>query len=910
MKKALSVCIAVLLTVFAAFPAAADVIYLYPSDTLPQDSLRVTAHRGLSELAPENTLPAYRLAGEYGFWGAECDISQTADGVWVLMHDATVDRMTDGEGLVSDYTYEAISALTVDAGNGIEQYPGTRVPTLTEYLDVCKEYGLHPVIEIKEIVDVNSLPDLTALLGAREEKDGFVVISWGRELIAGIKALLPETPCYLIGGPGTADDVDFCVANGIDGLDTSYNVSADVVGYAQEKGLKLMAWTVDTVTWIERMAELGVTDITTNCLVPGTAPAEPPSEPTALSAFTVTVEGQTILPTEKDGDVYFLLPACADLGAVELRFTPENASVFTGETPLASGGEVDVRSLASYDAASGVYSLPLCLNRGTEAQRDVSLRFMRSENVGAMFISIADSAYGRAWIDGSPNHTNDAGAETDVQMKLVSAQKKVIYDGALTSMKGRGNTTWASSAKKPYQIKLDKKTDLLDSGNKDNKNKTWVLLANALDKTMLKSAFAMDLARQLGLQETPEYTYADLYIDGEYRGLYQLTEKVQINSGRVDIAELEEHNTVGDETAAATGVNSWGLEYQYNPTARCDTGEIGGGYLLEVDGAFYRSENSWFKAYNGSVVVVKSPECCTKEQIVYISELFNEAMKAAENDVYNGKTALDYFDIDSLGAIYAVNEYTKNIDYTFSSTYFFLPEAGNGTYAHRFYAGPAWDFDTSMANRTENDSLRDPTGLQKTGFALFKGSLLRSAMQHHAHRIDALYPVIFSEEPRTEGSVSSFSRYRANIEKAARMNFTLWPFDNTPNTFAFPTYDENYTYTRDFLLQRHADIFPRIAAWETPDYAGLQNCIRGEHSVIDLSVSPTCTKSGQTGSRCEFCGKTFASMETLPALGHVDANDDKICDRCGQSTVSGFAAFLNRIRNFFARIIRFFRNLF
>ena len=183
-------------------------------------------------------------------------------------------------------------------------------------------------------------------------------------------------------------------------------------------------------------------------------------------------------------------------------------------------------------------------------------------------------------------------------------------------------------------------------------------------------------------------------------------------------------------------------------------------------------------------------------------------------------------------------------------------------------------------------------------------------MQHHAHRIDALYPVIFSEEPRTEGSVSSFSRYRANIEKAARMNFTLWPFDNTPNTFAFPTYDENYTYTRDFLLQRHADIFPRIAAWETPDYAGLQNCIRGEHSVIDLSVSPTCTKSGQTGSRCEFCGKTFASMETLPALGHVDANDDKICDRCGQSTVSGFAAFLNRIRNFFARIIRFFRNLF
>ncbi len=273
MKKILSVCIAALLVIFAVIPAAADVIYLYPSETLPAETLRVTAHRGLSSLAPENTLPAYRLAGEYGFWGAECDISQTADGVWVLMHDKTVDRMTDGEGLVSDFTYAELSALTVDAGSRVEDYPGTKVPTLTEYLDVCREYGVHPVIEIKEVVDVNSLPDLAAILNAREEKDSFVLISFGRELIAGIKALLPEIPAYLLGSPCTADDVDFCLANGIDGLDTSYNVSAEVVGYAQESGLRLMAWTADSVAQAERLANLGITDLTTNCLVPQEAPA-------------------------------------------------------------------------------------------------------------------------------------------------------------------------------------------------------------------------------------------------------------------------------------------------------------------------------------------------------------------------------------------------------------------------------------------------------------------------------------------------------------------------------------------------------------------------------------------------------------------------------------------------------------
>lgn len=286
MKKAFSILLTVLLlfgTVSFTLTAAAEgVIYLYPSQTLPEHTLRMTAHRGLSVLAPENTLPAFRLAGEYGFWGAECDISQTSDGVWVLMHDKDVDRMTDGEGLVSAFTFDELSALTIDAGNHVEQYPGTKVPTLVEYLDVCKAYGLHPVIEIKEVVDVNHLPDLAAILRAREEKDRFVIISFGKDLITGIKTLLPDIPCYLLGGPCTAQDVDFCIDHGLDGIDTSYNVQADVVRYAQENDVLLMAWTVDSVTWTERMADYGITDLTTNCLVPGRAPsAKPSTEPTA-----------------------------------------------------------------------------------------------------------------------------------------------------------------------------------------------------------------------------------------------------------------------------------------------------------------------------------------------------------------------------------------------------------------------------------------------------------------------------------------------------------------------------------------------------------------------------------------------------------------------------------------------------
>ena len=262
------------LVLFCIFTSAAfaETLYLYDSEVIPEGSMHAIAHRGYSAIAPENTLPAYRLAGEYGFWGAECDISQTADGVWVLMHDKTVDRMTDGEGEVNELTYAEICEMTVDAGNNIGQFPGTKVPTLSEYLDVCKEYGMHPVIEIKEIVLPEQLPDLAAILNAREEKERFIIISWGRELIAEMESLAPAFPTYLIGGPATTDDVAFCIENGIDGIDFSGNSPADVVRAAQDADLKTAVWTVDSLPLAERFFQMGVTDITTNALVPGKTP--------------------------------------------------------------------------------------------------------------------------------------------------------------------------------------------------------------------------------------------------------------------------------------------------------------------------------------------------------------------------------------------------------------------------------------------------------------------------------------------------------------------------------------------------------------------------------------------------------------------------------------------------------------
>lgn len=259
----------ILSTILAAL-VPAQTTSVYSSCQIPTGSVHLIAHRGLSADAPENTLPAFRLAGETGFWGAECDTLTTADGVWVVMHDDSVDRMTNGGGNVSDLTSDEISALTVDAGRNIEQYPNTGVPTLSEYLDVCREYGMHAVIEIKSSVALDRLDSLADLLGAREEKDRFILVSMNLDICSRIKELMPETAVYLvtIGTAETVGAIPFALAHKLDGLDLSYLHSANAVRLVKAAGLKTMVWTVDSVRKAERYWRWGVRDMTTNALTP------------------------------------------------------------------------------------------------------------------------------------------------------------------------------------------------------------------------------------------------------------------------------------------------------------------------------------------------------------------------------------------------------------------------------------------------------------------------------------------------------------------------------------------------------------------------------------------------------------------------------------------------------------------
>lgn len=160
----------------------------------------IYGHRGASGHAPENTLEAFRLAMEMGADGFELDVHLSKDGELVVIHDETVDRTTDGTGLVRDLTLEQLQAL--DASNGMEAYRGARIPTLGEVFDLIRD--THHIVNVEVKTDEWFYPRIEekclALAAQKGVEDRVIYSSFNHYTLLKLRQLKPDAKLGMLFG--------------------------------------------------------------------------------------------------------------------------------------------------------------------------------------------------------------------------------------------------------------------------------------------------------------------------------------------------------------------------------------------------------------------------------------------------------------------------------------------------------------------------------------------------------------------------------------------------------------------------------------------------------------------------------------------------------------------------------------
>ncbi len=369
-----------------------------------------------------------------------------------------------------------------------------------------------------------------------------------------------------------------------------------------------------------------------------------------------------------------------------------------------------------------------------------------------------------------------------------------------TEIRGRGNSTWWNSDKKAYRIKFATKQKLL--GRHFANARSWTLLANHGDKTMIRNALTYDLGRFMGMKFCPAARFVDVFLNGTYRGTYQLSDQVQAHKRRIDISEEE-------------------------------------GCILEV-----ANENSREEPYITSSVYrimynVKNPkdDALTMQKRIAIGQWIEGMERAVRGndfaDPERGYRA--YFDEKDLVNWYVGAEITGNIDALYSI--YMWKDADE----EKMHFGPLWDLDIGYDNSSERSLLREMEaylGLWNRPYE----QLLRRMWQDWwfanacADRLNEL--IANGLEQYLLDHIDSLS---AAIDLSQAENYRVWPINKEVFSFEKHRYYNNYQAYVDDLKNFVRVHIPYLQqAFEQRRTTGIKEptpdpTLKGREEVYDLS---------------------------------------------------------------------------
>ena len=333
-----------------------------------------------------------------------------------------------------------------------------------------------------------------------------------------------------------------------------------------------------------------------------------------------------------NGTCYVFLPSYAKLATLKIVM-PTDLEASLGGTTITNGMNCEDFELET------AYSLII------DNQYIAELQFLQSANVATIYVDTLSGSRDRI-------HKDKAYSE-QASVMLYTADGILNASDSAAYIKGRGNATWYYD-KRPYILTFSSDADLLGMGAATK----WILLANAADATNLNNKLIMDLARQTVRGWSPDCKYVDLYLNGEYSGLYLLIEKVEPGTARLNI------NPQTDD------------------------------FLCKVD-----LEDRWHSLKNpiktqaGRTIEICSPDPLTNLSTANIVSAINQMEQIIMSDT--DLTKVKHFDLDSWVQRYLIDEISGNIDSDLVSSYFY---SSDGV----FYAGPVWDYDMTFGNCSRN----------------------------------------------------------------------------------------------------------------------------------------------------------------------------------------------------------------
>ena len=211
------------------------------SNTPLNGSTGMILHRGLSLEAPENTLPAFNLAGQRGAEYVETDVRQLKDGTFVIFHDSNLLRMCGVDKKIENLTYQEVKKYPVIAGTNASAYKNNTIPTLEQYLQCCNKYSMTPVIEIKSNLNQNGVAKFNQII--KKSRKSPVVISFKEEPLIMLRQINRTVSIqWILRDQITSAALNECARYKFD-ISAQYGCTyKNIIARAHSKNIKVALW--------------------------------------------------------------------------------------------------------------------------------------------------------------------------------------------------------------------------------------------------------------------------------------------------------------------------------------------------------------------------------------------------------------------------------------------------------------------------------------------------------------------------------------------------------------------------------------------------------------------------------------------------------------------------------------------